>query len=78
MIDREGAAATRVLLALIAVHQRDGRATVRAVARQAGLKTSTTHNQLGYLRRRGLVAWDDGANGSLRPLLTPVATGVPA
>lgn len=47
-------ATTEVLLALMRVHQRDGRATVRAVAREACRSVSTTHHHLTFLSDLGL------------------------
>lgn len=66
-------AETRVLLATVAVHARDGRATMRGVARAAGLSTvSTAYYHLCALRNLGYVTWDSGVSGSLRPLVAPV------
>lgn len=66
---------TNVLLALIEVHRRDRRATVRAVAEEAGIAPSSAYLHLTQLRRRGLVAWESAANvwhRTLRPLVAPV------
>jgi hypothetical protein len=65
-------AATRVLMALIRVYARDGRATVRSVAAEVDLGASTTLAHLRRLRRFGLVDWADGQTGTLRPLVGPV------
>lgn len=63
-------ARTAVLPALLADHQENGRATVRSVMRRAGLhSTSTTHAHLCALRRAGLVVWEPGRDGTLRPLV---------
>lgn len=51
--------AARVLAALIRVHNRDGRATVRAVAAEAGIKyTGRVQRDLRVLRNEGLASWD--------------------
>lgn len=63
-----------VLLALIEVHRRDGRATVRAVATHLHRSLSTTHRSLNVLRHRGLVTWDPNRTGTLRPLVEAAAT----
>lgn len=54
-----------VLAALVVVHHRDGRATVRTVATEAHRVPSTVHVALARLRWRGLVRWN--GPGSLRP-----------
>jgi hypothetical protein len=67
-----------VLTALIRTWNREGRATVRSVAENAGLPVSTTADNLRELRDLHLVTWNlripgrtSGA-GTLRPLLWPV------
>jgi hypothetical protein len=66
-------AATRTLVALLSVHQRDGRATVRSVGEEAGhASTGTTHEQLHHLRNLDLLTWDEGRAGTLRPLVRVV------
>lgn len=66
-------AQTRVLLALVRVWQRDGRAEVRDVMVEADLSgVGTTHDHLVRLRDRGLVAWEPTLQGTLRPLVAPV------
>jgi hypothetical protein len=65
----------RVLAALLHVYARDGRATVRTVARAAGRSVGPTHKYLARLADRGLVAGiGDGVvrTGALRPLVWPV------
>ena len=59
---------TRVLLAVV----QQQRPTVRAVAAAVGLSVNTTHDHLVRLRRLGLVAWEDGKTGTLRPLVEVV------
>lgn len=63
---------TIVLRALLDVYARDGRATVRSVADQAGRGIKSTHQALGALRRGGWVTWDDHTAGTLRPLCETV------
>ena len=62
----------RTLAAIIRVYARDGRATVDTVRVEAGYASkSTTHKHLVQLAVRGLVAWSDGCDGTLRPLVWP-------
>jgi len=61
----------RVLVALVRVYARDGRATVARVAQEAGRSTSATHYWLLDLEDRGLVAHE--FPGTLRPLLVAVS-----
>lgn len=68
-------ARTRVLLGLLHVHERDGRATVRSLADETGRSINPTHRHLRRLRDAGLVAWTPGSAGTLRPLVTPVPFG---
>ena len=69
-------ARTRVLLAVMRCHQRDGRATARSVAEECGLSVgSIWRQQLVPLRQAGLVTWVDGRSGTLRPLVKVVAHG---
>lgn len=70
--DRVPPGMTRVLLALLAVYERDGRATMRAVAKAAGRNLTTTTSHLQALRRRGLVNWEDGQQATLRPTVGKV------
>lgn len=66
-------ALTRVLLAVVAEHHDHGRATVRSVAARADLSIRVTHQHLVRLRRRELVAFEDGRAGTLRPTVQVVA-----
>lgn len=61
---------TRVLVALLLAHAREGRATVRSVAAIADLSPTATYSALRRLRDDGLVAWDEGRSSTLRPLVT--------
>lgn len=62
---------TRLLLALIRLHDRDGRATVGGVAQEAGYSSvGAIHHYLVELRDFGLVTWEDGRAATLRPLVT--------
>lgn len=65
-------ASTRVLLALVRVHARTGRATVREVAAEAGRSIARTHLHLERLKETGLVAWEVEQDGTLRPLVAVV------
>ena len=66
-----GPGPTRVLLALVALHERRRwAATVREVTDLAGFRsTSTVWFHLLRLRRVGLVAWSPGRARTLRPLV---------
>lgn len=71
------ASLTRVLLAVLAL-QADGlHLSVRSVAARAGLTVQPTHQQLQRLRDVGLVAWEPGRAGTLRPLVYVAAHGQP-
>ena len=63
-----GDSATRVLLAV--VDQR--RPTVRSVAAAVAMSSSAVHQQLVHLRAEGLVAWEDGKDGTLRAMVEEV------
>lgn len=67
--------AIRILVALVRVHARNGRATVRELVEPSGLRsTHSVHRHLETLREQGFVAWEDGcARGTLRPLVREVA-----
>lgn len=71
-----GPTATRVLLALLAEWEEHGRVTVRTVAARAGRSVQVTHKWLGVLRDAGLVAWEPGVGGTLRPLVRRVPMSV--
>ena len=68
-----GDGATRVFAAVLEVYARDGRATVRSVAREAGVSKSTAHHHLRRLHAEGLVSYTPGCQGTLRPLYGPVS-----
>lgn len=61
--------ASRVLAALIDIVERDGRATVRSLAAEVDLQLNTVHSHLYSLKRAGLVHWEEGTAGTLRPLV---------
>lgn len=59
-----------VLLAVLAVHETDGRATVKSVGIEARQRCkSTTHWHLRRLREAGLIDRTEGQQGTLRPLV---------
>lgn len=67
---------TRVLLAVAAVHRRDGRCTVEAAAEAAGYASKgAVHRTLAELRQLGLVTWEDGRDATLRPTLAKARRG---
>lgn len=60
-------AALRVLNAVDVLLARDGRATHESIAAECGLASKATVNtHLRWLRRIGLVDWDEGHPGSIR------------
>lgn len=72
---QSGVAQLATLAALVRVYDRDGRATVRAVATECGRAVSTVHDHLRALRRAGLVGWEDEQQGTLRPTFTAHPVG---
>ena len=59
---------TRALLAVVA-----GAQTFNDVARLCGWKSrASTYRIVSRLRNKGLVAWDAGRSGTLRPLVEQV------
>ena len=66
--DRIGPTRLRVLALVVAARDRGRTPTVKGMARQLGLRV---HNgvavHLRALRRLGLVEWDAGKGGTLRP-----------
>jgi DNA-binding IclR family transcriptional regulator len=64
---------TRVMLALLVVYRRDGRATISSVTAETGGGRGNTHEHLHRLADDGLVAM--GKAGALRPLIGPVKFG---
>lgn len=75
MNDRISPQLTRHFLALCRVHHRDGRATCRTVAAESGFHWNTTMGAMHRLRDHGLVDFNPGGNGTLRPLYGPVPIG---
>jgi Mn-dependent DtxR family transcriptional regulator len=63
---------TRVLVEVIRLHEESGYVTVRAVAAACGISTMGAHHRLRRLRDAGLVGWEDGRIGTLRPLVRRV------
>lgn len=64
----------RLLGAVIDVHAREGRATIRRVAEVAGLTVNTTWHWINRLEELGLVArGSKGAQGSLHPTMRVMA-----
>jgi DNA-binding IclR family transcriptional regulator len=43
--------------------------TVRSVAEYAGISTQSAHRYLVLFKTLGLLTWDEGADGTLRPLV---------
>lgn len=69
-------AETRVYFALVATYREQGRATLRDVAARVGMSLSQTHLAVRQLAEAGLVAWEEGKSGTLRPLYELVRTEV--
>ena len=66
-----GHAATTVFLSVMAGY----RSNVRDVSRSSNRAVSTTYVHLCNLRNAGLVTWEDGRQGTLRPLVRAVPFG---
>jgi DNA-binding IclR family transcriptional regulator len=64
MTDMIRGSAARALLALVG-----GAQTVRQVADTAGMSYATAWRYLVVLRRIGLVSWESGKDGTLRPMV---------
>ena len=71
MTDRVSPPETLVLLAVLSLD----RSTVRSVALAAGRSVSVTWGHLHALRAKGLLAWEDGKQGTLRATVRPVPFG---
>lgn len=73
-----GDTTTRVMLAVMTLHERREGITVRAVAGLVELTPKTTFLHLKQLRRLGLVTWLDGSRrpgGTIMPTVDVVAAG---
>lgn len=69
-----GSSRTRVLLAVIALHDAYGYGpSYTDLEHRTGLTRGTLQAHLTHLRRSGLVAWEDGKARTLRPLVAVVA-----
>lgn len=66
--DMIGYSATRVLLAVI----ESPNPLYADLMTRTGLSRATVAGHLRRLRRAGLVAWENGHQGTLRPLVAPV------
>ena len=66
-----GDTTVRVLLAVIA----QPNPSVRSVARAVGRSTQRAHHHLTLLREEGLVDWEPGKTGTLRPLVRVIPFG---
>lgn len=66
-MNRLGDTACRVLAAVLDLHARNGRVTVRDVAGAVGRSPGSVHRQLCGLRDAELITWEDGGRGTLRP-----------
>ncbi len=62
-----GNGATRVLLAVLA-----GDRTVQALCRRLHISQEVAYRHMTTLRAMGLVTWETGRKGTLRPLVTVV------
>jgi hypothetical protein len=51
------------------------RPTIPSIGLALGRTKSSVHNSLFRLRQLGLVSWEDGRQGTLRPLVRPVPFG---
>lgn len=69
-------AQAKVLVALLRLEGRAARTTVRSVADEAGLRsTSSCWVQLVKLRDAGLVRWDEESRGTLRSTVAVLPIG---
>lgn len=69
-----GPAATKVLLAVLDLHDLYGRTDITSVRLAVGSASkSTVHKHLTVLRAAGLVSWDHPRTGTLRPAVTRMA-----
>lgn len=57
----------KILVWIMRVVDAKGRCTVRDISRHYRISTSTVQRVLEALRDAGLVAWEPGASGTLRP-----------
>lgn len=65
---------TAALVCVINRWETTGHVTVRDVAATIGRSASTTHVHLKALKRRGLIRWEPGKAGTLRPAVRIVVT----
>lgn len=68
-----GPGPTAVLLALVVLADEQVTVTIRDVAARAGRGVGNTYDDLLELYRAGLVSWESGAAGTLRPRVERVA-----
>lgn len=67
--DGFGPNSTAILGAVYCIHAKNGRVTVREVAKDVGRSLDYTHKVLRRLKAAGLVTWEPGTAGTLRPLV---------
>lgn len=58
---------TAVLMALIRAHADTGRCTLRGLALELDKSPGTVRTHLNTLRSAGLITWEDGRAGTIRP-----------
>ena len=46
---------------------RSSRSTIRGLSKQIGLAPTTVHRRLWQMWEEGLITWDDGLQGTIRP-----------
>lgn len=63
---------TRVLLAVLCLP----RPTTGTCARYTGLSTTTVHRRLHHLRDLGLISFESGKRGTIRPLFRRVNAAI--
>ncbi len=69
---------TQVLLAVLRLSQKDFPVYYSELLMATGIRSgSNLHASLHRLRNLGLVAFEDGKNGTLRPLVRAVAVRTP-
>ncbi len=60
----------RVLIAVIHIYGKERRVTIRKAAELSGCSVASAHASLVHLKKHGLVEWQAGLSGTLRPLVS--------
>lgn len=65
-------AETRTLLAVVRAHARAGHVMIPDVIAATGMSRVWTHKNLDRLRAAGLIDWESGKTGTMRPRVTEI------